>query len=159
MVDTALLKRISVFGGLSEGERALMLGLLEERSYDAGATVVTEGTPGHDLFVITAGEAEVRKRAADGHETAIAELGPGACFGEMALVGIMPRSATVRARTPLRALVLPYAKIARLSKDHLQTFTVLVMNLAREVCRRLQAADAVLGEFGLQCPPSGPKAI
>jgi CRP-like cAMP-binding protein len=156
MIDAALLKKISVFGGLAEAERALVLGLLEERDYEAGATVVAEGSPGSELFVIASGEAEVLKRTADGREARIAELGPGACFGEMALVGIMPRSATVRAKAPLHALVLPFAKITRLSKDHLQTFTVLVMNLAREVCRRLRVADAVLGDFGLAVPRPPP---
>ena len=111
--------------------------------------MVEEGAPGRELYVIHEGHGDVLKRAPDGHEVKIAELGPGACFGEMALVGIMRRSATVRARSVLRALVLPYAKVARLADERPQTFTMLVMNLARELCRRLQHADAVLGEFGL----------
>src|SRR5439155_5272745 len=126
---------------------------LEERSYGAGATVVEEGTPGRELYVIDAGSADVLKCAPDGREVKIAELGAGACFGEMALVGIMRRSATVRARSPLRALVLPYAQVGRLADQHPQTFTMLVMNLARELCRRLQHADAILGQFGLLRSP------
>jgi len=154
-VDPAQLNRLAIFGGLSEEERALVGALLEERLYEPGATVVEEGAPGRELYVIHEGHGDVLKRAPDGHEVKIAELGPGACFGEMALVGIMRRSATVRARSALRALVLPYAKVGRLADEHPRTFTMLVMNLARELCRRLQHADAVLGEFGLlRLPPS-----
>lgn len=150
MHDVDALRKISLFGGLPREEVALVRGLLEERRFEAGAVLVAEGTPGRELYILSAGEADVLKRTADGREAKIAELGPGAVFGEMALVGIMPRSASVRARTPLTALVLPYVKVAALSTDHLRTFTVLVMNLAREVCRRLQQADAVLGEFNVR---------
>jgi CRP/FNR family cyclic AMP-dependent transcriptional regulator len=152
--DALPLNKLAVFGGLSEDECTLVRGFLEERSYEAGATVVEEGTPGRELYVIDEGRADVLKSAPDGRDVKIAELGPGACFGEMALVGIMRRSATVRSRSTLRALVLPYTQVAKLAHEHPQTFTMLVMNLAREVCRRLQQADAVLGEFGPISPPS-----
>ena len=48
----------------------------------------------------------------------------------MALVGIMRRSATVRARVALRALVLPYANVATLADKHQQTFVILLMRMA-----------------------------
>jgi CRP-like cAMP-binding protein len=150
MLDVDGLKRISLFGALSRDEVALVRGLLEERAFAAGARLVEEGTPGRELYIIATGAAEVLKKTADGREARIAELGPGAVFGEMALVGIMPRAASVRATGDLTALVLPYQKMTALSKDHLQTFTVLIMNLARDICRRLHQADAVLGEFNVQ---------
>ena len=156
MVDATFLKTLSAFGGLTDAERATVRDLLEERAYAVGAPIVNEGEPGREFFAIVSGTAEVLKRAPDGHASLIAEIGAGGCFGEMALIGIMPRSASVRAKTDVRVLVLPYAKITRLSQDHLQTFTVLVMNFAREACRRLRAADAVLGEFGLSMPKQTP---
>jgi CRP-like cAMP-binding protein len=149
MVDTRFLANVAIFGGLPEPDLLNVSQLLEERVYEPGALVVTEGVPGRELYVVLEGQAEVLKRAPDGGQTMLAELGAGACFGEMALVGIMPRSASVRARSGLRTLVLPYAAIARLSQAHLSTFTLLLMNLARDVCRRLREADAVLAEFGL----------
>src|SRR5438093_8801182 len=153
MLDPAQLNRLAIFGGLSEVDCALIGALLEERTYEPGALVAEEGAPGRELYVIEEGHGDVLKRAPDGHEVKIAELGPGACFGEMALVGIMRRSATVRARSVLRALVLPYANVATLADKHQQTFVILLMNLARDLCRRLQHADAVLGEFGLPGVP------
>ncbi len=153
MVDATLLPKVALLGGLSGEQLALVTELLDARLYEPGGTVVEEGTSGRELFVIEEGTAEIVKRAPDGRETKIAQLDAGACFGEMALVGIMRRSATVRARSALRVLVLPYAKIARLAAEHPPTFAILLMNLARELCRRLQQADALLGEFGLRSLP------
>ncbi len=154
-LNESLLGKIAIFGGLSDAELAVVRGLLDERAYAGGATVVEEGTSGRELFVIQEGRAGVLKRGPDGREVRIAELTAGACFGEMALVGIMRRAATVRAESPLRALVLSYANVAELAAEHPQTFTMLLMNLARDLCRRLQQADAVLGEVGVPgWPPS-----
>ncbi len=148
-LNESLLGKIAIFGGLSDAELAVVRGLLDERAYAGGATVVEEGTSGRELFVIQEGRAGVLKRGPDGREVRIAELTAGACFGEMALVGIMRRAATVRAESPLRALVLSYANVAELAAEHPQTFTMLLMNLARDLCRRLQQADAVLGAVGV----------
>jgi CRP/FNR family transcriptional regulator, cyclic AMP receptor protein len=152
MLDAAVLRTVAIFGGLSEAEQVLVQGLLEERRYEAGAVVVEEGTPGRELFVIRDGRAAVVKRGPDGRGITVAEFGPGACFGEMALVGIIRRSASVQALSSLHTLVLPYARVGPLAEEHPKTFTLLVLNLAREVCRRLQQADALLGEFGIGGP-------
>jgi voltage-gated potassium channel len=56
--------------------------------------------------MILSGEVEVVKRFGDG-PVVVGELGPGEYFGEMALLGRHPRSATVRARSALDVLVLP----------------------------------------------------
>src|SRR5437764_13349028 len=107
MLEDALLRRVAIFGGLTRDQLALVFHVLDERDYAPGATVVEEGTSGRELFVIVEGAAEILKGAADGREAKIAELGTGACFGEMALVGIMSRAATVRARPELLVSVLP----------------------------------------------------
>jgi CRP-like cAMP-binding protein len=159
MVDAALLPHVSILGGLAAEEQERIWALLEERTYEAGAVVVEEGTPGRELFIVAQGTAEVAKRAPDGSAVRLAQLVRGDCFGEMALVGITRRTATVRALSPLRVLVLPWVRIAELSRTRLETFAMLVMNLARDLCRRLEAADARLAEFGVSASrrePFGP---
>jgi CRP/FNR family transcriptional regulator, cyclic AMP receptor protein len=158
MVDAALLPHVSILGGLAAEEQERIWALLEERTYEPGAVVVEEGTPGRELFIVAQGTAEVTKRAPDGSSVRLAQLVRGACFGEMALVGITRRTATVHALSPLRVLVLPWARIAELSRTRLETFAMLVMNLARDLCRRLQAADALLAEFGVSASRREPFA-
>jgi CRP-like cAMP-binding protein len=149
VLDRALLPQVPIFGGLADDELDRVQALLVERRVGEGASVFREGEPGRELFVIASGRAAVSKRSRDGAEVYLCDLGPGACFGEMALIGITVRTATIVALTPLDLAALPYAAIARLSSERPGTFTMLVMNLAREICRRLQQSDARLIEAGL----------
>src|SRR5579885_2161920 len=68
-----------------------------ERQYRKGDLILHEGDPGIAFFAITAGHVEVVRGAGTPDEAVINRLGPGASFGEMALVTEMPRMATIRA--------------------------------------------------------------
>jgi NADH:ubiquinone reductase (H+-translocating) len=74
--------------------------------YEAGETVFEEGDAGDSLLMILTGQVEVLKRVGSELQQ-IRTLGPGEYFGEMALLGRRPRSATTRALTALDLLVLP----------------------------------------------------
>jgi CRP-like cAMP-binding protein len=150
VLERSLLSQVAIFGGLADEDLDRVRALLEERRCDGGAIVCREGEPGHELFVIVEGRAEVTKRARDGAAVKLCELGPGDCFGETALIGITVRTATVSALTPLELVSLPYAAVARLAAEQQPIFTMLVMNLAREVCRHLQHANERLIEAGLE---------
>ena len=74
--------------------------------YEPGQIVFREGDRGDWLYVVTEGEVEVLKRDAAGTATPLRTLGPGECFGEIALVSDRPRSATVRARCATNVLAV-----------------------------------------------------
>jgi NADH dehydrogenase len=82
--------------------------------YEAGETVFEEGDSGDSLFMILSGEVEVIKIVA-GEPQHIGTLSPGEYFGEMALLGRRPRSATARAATSLDLLVLPGSDFSALT--------------------------------------------
>jgi len=86
------------FGGLSDASVDLLIPLLAEGRFDAGATIVAEDEPGRSLFILHAGELVVSKRGDSEHEIRLASLGPGDFFGEMTLIEMQNRSATVVAR-------------------------------------------------------------
>jgi CRP/FNR family cyclic AMP-dependent transcriptional regulator len=65
-------------------------------------------------------------------------LHAGDCFGEMALMDLMPRSATVRADEDCQALLLDSDDLYRLCKHDLEQFALIQMNMGREVSRRLR---------------------
>jgi len=73
--------------------------------YEEGDIVFNEGDAGDSLFMIIAGQVEVLKRFGE-EQRVVGMLGPGEYFGEMALLGRDPRSATARALTALDVLVL-----------------------------------------------------
>ena len=82
--------------------------------YEEGETVFNEGDAGDSLFMIIAGQVEVLKRFGE-EQRVVGMLGPGEYFGEMALLGRDPRSATARAMTTLDVLVLPASDFSALA--------------------------------------------
>ena len=88
------------FGGLSETSLDLMVSMLVERRFDAGAAVVAEGEPGRSMFIVHAGQLVVSRRLDSGRIIRMSGLEPGDFFGEMTLIEMQNRSATVVAESP-----------------------------------------------------------
>jgi len=80
-----------------------------EVSLDAGAVLWSEGDPGDHLVLLVEGRLEVSHHTPDGDVITIRHLYPGAVAGEMAALDGQARSATVRAHTASRVLVIPAA--------------------------------------------------
>lgn len=86
---------IPLLSSMSEGALRRVLGTLVLRRLPAGALVVREGEPGSSFFFVAGGRLRVYATDGLGRQTELAELGEGAVFGEMALLGAQPRSASV----------------------------------------------------------------
>jgi CRP-like cAMP-binding protein len=71
----------------------------------------------------------------------LGRLRQGDCFGEMALLDLFPRSASVRATAPCSALALSTASFHKLYETDVEQFAIVQMNIARELSRRLREAD------------------
>lgn len=144
--DREFLSGIAVFGGLMGTALEHVADRMRERQVPAGEILMREAEPGHEMFVVRTGAVEVFKSAGPS-EMRLALLRPGACFGEMALIDIQPRSAGVRAVEPATVWTLDHADLASLWKTDGQAFTLLVMNIAREISRRLRRADLLLASI------------
>jgi CRP-like cAMP-binding protein len=93
------LNGIPLFAELSDDERGLLAEWFEVSDADAGTTLISEGAAGYSFYVLLDGAAEVTVEG----ET-VATYGPGDYFGEMAILGGGPRSATVTVTAPSRLL-------------------------------------------------------
>ena len=89
------LERIALFASLSDSERAELAESFEVRSKAAGTELIGEQTGGYSFFALAEGEARVSV-----NDVEVAALGPGDCFGEMALLGDGRRTASVTTTTP-----------------------------------------------------------
>lgn len=98
-----------LFVGCAGKELAQIAHVADEIDFKAGKTLIREGAPGSEFFVLLQGAAEVTR----GGEK-IDELGPGDFFGEVALVSEAPRNASVTTTTPVRALVVTTASFRAL---------------------------------------------
>src|SRR4051794_39107665 len=75
------------------------------RDFPAGTVLFEEGQPGHVMYIVVAGEIEIRRRVGEA-ERMLAMLGDGEFFGEMAILSGRPRSATAVVRSAARLLVI-----------------------------------------------------
>jgi len=92
---------------------ASSLGIVQEH-FEPGEVVFQQGDLGDRMYIILNGRAEV-VREAEGQATPLAQLGPGEYFGEMALLNMTTRTATVRCLAPMDTLSLPKREISMLT--------------------------------------------
>lgn len=133
------LKCYSLFGGLNDTQLGALIRRLSIEEVGVGTAIVREGERGDRLWCIATGEVEVRRQG-----TMIARLGPGSTIGEMELIDLHPRSATVTALAPCRLYGMALRDILALQREDLPAFTLVIMNLARDLSRRLRRLDGVV---------------
>ena len=141
------LRNIGLFGALSEDVLGHLASSLSVVTPSAGDVVFREGDEARDMFVLVSGEMEVLKRSKRGIEARVALLGPGDWFGEMSIVDVQPRSATVRALAPSRLLRITAGDLDALYRLDLKSYALIVLNMARELSRRLRVADGILADL------------
>lgn len=107
-----MLKRVPLFATCSKQQLTGIAAIADEFGQRQGATLAKQGDRGREFMVLIEGTADVvrgRKK--------LASLGPGAFFGEMALLADEPRMASVVATSPVRALVITDRAFARLLRE------------------------------------------
>lgn len=145
--SVARLRDIGLFGGLGDDILETLVANLSRLELSSGADVFHEGDAGRDLFVILDGEIEVLRRSKRGHETRVALLGPGDWFGEMSILDVLPRSATMRVVAPSQLLRFSAQDLDTLYRRDVRAYSLLVLNIAREISRRLRVADGLLADL------------
>jgi CRP-like cAMP-binding protein len=109
---------IPLFSALGREEFTAVLWKMERRLFQPGETVVREGEPGTSMFVIVDGAVDVVRQMEDGQGKAVARMGEGEFFGEMALVVEGPRLASVVAVETTEVLELTRARLAEVIAHH-----------------------------------------
>lgn len=145
-VRASELRKIGLFGGLDDEVLEQLAHELPLRMANPGDIVFREGDQARELYVALSGELEVEKRSPRGIDVRLALLGPGDWFGEMSILDVQPRSATVRALAPSRLLVFRTQDLDALYRRDLKAYSLLVLNIAREISRRLRVADGILAD-------------
>ncbi|MBM96605.1 MAG: cyclic nucleotide-binding protein [Oceanospirillaceae bacterium] len=144
-----LLQGMPIFGALKESTLDYLCEQSVVVAVAAGESFFREGDAAQSLFVLEEGTAIVEKASQDGQRI-LHRFGPGDCFGEMALVDMNPRSASVVAETSCLALEVHNMSLFGLYERDLEQFTMIQMNLMREVSRRLRHLDQQLAEMQAQ---------
>lgn len=141
------LREIGLFGALSDEVLDHLAHTLPVQVVQAGEAIFREGDHAREMFVVLGGEAEVVKHGKRGGETRVALLGPGDWFGEMSILDVQPRSATVVAVAPTRLLKITSESLDQLYRRDLKSYSLIVLNIARELSRRLRVADGLIADI------------
>jgi CRP/FNR family transcriptional regulator, cyclic AMP receptor protein len=146
----AFLVATPFFGGLLDASLDLLISMLVERRFDVGATVIAEGEPGRSMYIVHSGELVVSKLGEAGRVVCMARLGPGDFFGEMTLIEMQNRSATVVTESPTVLYELTAGNLYTYYKADIYAYAMVMQNINRELCRRLRRADNRIAELAMK---------
>jgi len=108
----SLLAKVPLLKRCSKRDLAKIASIARDIEYPAATSVVREGEPGSELFIVVDGEVDVRSGVRK-----LTTLRAGNFFGEIALITGSPRTATVTTGTPVRALVISGSDFRKLLQD------------------------------------------
>lgn len=138
-----MLQNVPIFAGLD----APALDLLWERALEsrvqAGTVIVREGEMGNRLFLVGSGTVKVCKHLGEPNQIELASFGSTDFFGEMCILETLPRCATVQATSDTVLYSLSSLSFLHLYEVMPRQYSILVLNIARDLSRRLRHVDEV----------------
>ena len=145
-----LLSRVPLFSELSPGDLDRISRVAVPRSFPAGVRVFHEGDRSDACYLVRSGDLRVTREHPDGRAIALATLGPGDLFGELAMLDGEARSASVETLSDVELLALPAADMRRLLADHPEISVKLIAALTR----RLRETNERVARQSFQTVPS-----
>jgi len=142
----AELEQLGLFGALDQelvGELAAELMVVP---LAAGETMYAEGDAGRAMYVVLDGAVELTKRAKNGRVVCVSVVHSGDWFGEMSLLDMTTRPLTARATCDARLLELKSGHLDRIYRTDLKAYALIVMNIARQLSRKLRISEGTLAD-------------
>jgi CRP/FNR family transcriptional regulator len=147
---TELLTRVPLFAELSASELERVASVAIPRSYPKGVRVFHEGDQSDACYIVRAGDLRVTREHSDGRAIALATLGPGDIFGELAMLDGGSRSASVETLTDAELVALPAVDVRRVISDHGDIAAKLIV----AITRRLRETNERVARQSFQTVPS-----
>ena len=135
-----LLQRMPLFGGIRDDILEFLVERCVPVTVAGGQFFFHEDDPAESMYVLEYGKVAVLKTR-DGRQRLLRFLESGDCFGEMALMDLHPRSASVLAVEDSAAIEISAGHLQQVGERDLEQFALIQMNMGREVSRRLREAD------------------
>ena len=129
----ALIRRVPLFSELSPDELERISRVAVPRSFPKGVRVFHEGDQSDACYIVRSGDLRVTREHPDGRAIALATLGPGDIFGELAMLDGEARSASVEALSDCELLALPASDVRALLASNAEITVKLVIALTRRV--------------------------
>jgi CRP/FNR family cyclic AMP-dependent transcriptional regulator len=159
-----ILKQADIFEGMNPTQLELIGSYCQEKSFSTGEVIIPEGSDSDELYVIVEGEVDILVNPAlvsdqpeEREPVAIATLGRGQSFGEIALVDRGFRSASVLAKQKTRLLILPREELIQLCEAYPQLGYRLMFNLAADLAFKMRNSGLLIREELLYRPRENKK--
>ena len=132
------LRHVWLFSELTEDQLESISSFTFEKSFEPGELIVEEGQTGNGLYIIVSGNVEALKGDLAESPQVLAKRGAGDVFGEMALLGEWPRTASVRALDAVQCLGIDrWVFLSQLERQPKVTIRMLQI-----LAQRLRDSDA-----------------
>ena len=138
-----ILNKISIFAGFSEDQLYTLFRLIEKATYDPEEIIFEQGTQPSHIYIVKYGKVKL-VAIKDDTPFELTVFEQGQCFGESSVIGIQPHAATAIAVEKTELLVLSRKLLLSIYISDIQLFSTLILNIAREICRRLHGSSEVL---------------
>ena len=139
-----LLKSVRLLEAIPESQLATLGEFLAPVEFADGAVIFEEGSKGDSLYFVTSGRVRISKRVTAGEMKDLAILGPGDCFGEMALIDDVARSAQAAAVGVAKVFRLHREDMDRWLKSHPELAVDFFAQLVQVLSRRLRRTSSEL---------------
>ncbi len=137
-----LLKSVRLFKYCTYQEIMKVLSVATIETFDKDEIILTENEPGEELFIILSGEVQVT-----GNGKPIAVLGVGKHFGEMSLIDLAPRSASVVTTQPSKLIKIRRNDFISLIKDDTHLGIKLLWSFLQDLSDRLRITNIELIKY------------
>jgi len=138
-----MLQKMPIFGGIRDDILEFLLEGAAEISLSEGDFLFVENDPGNAMYVLEKGRVAILKLWGKIYYR-LSYLNAGDCIGEMSLIDLGRRSASVLAMADCTAIELTSASILNLYQKDLEQFSLIQLNMSRELSSRLRIADETL---------------
>jgi CRP/FNR family transcriptional regulator, cyclic AMP receptor protein len=145
-----LLQRVPLFERMSADELEPVARVAVPRSYPKGVRVLHEGDSSDACYIVRSGDLRVTRQHRDGRAIALATLGPGEIFGELAMLDGGTRSASVETLADCELLALPAPDMRRVVAEHGEIAAKLIVALTG----RLRETNERVARQSFQTVPS-----
>ncbi|MDH5256761.1 MAG: cyclic nucleotide-binding domain-containing protein [Gammaproteobacteria bacterium] len=137
------------FGGISKGTVERIISLSKHGIIHKGELFFNEHDQANSMFVLLSGAVEVYKTW-NNRQYPVTYLHQGDCFGEMSVIDHCQRSASVLALEDCEILEIGMESFAAIYEEDIKQYTMLQMNIGREVSRRLREANELLFQLKVE---------
>jgi CRP-like cAMP-binding protein len=134
-----LLRRVPIFAEIEPAKLKLLAFMSERVGFDPGKRLMQQGDPADAAYLIIDGHAEVILETPAG-PVIVATLGANDFVGEMAILGDVPRNATVRAKDRLIALRISKEPFLRMVRE----FPTMAVSIMQELAQRVDLTNKQL---------------